>query len=96
MTIARTAVSAASLNGTLYAVGGECALVELQDETLYLQCVEAYDPIMMEWTQRAEMQVARSFVAAVAAGGQIYALGMFSFISYGCINTLVIIRLMIY
>ena len=79
MSIARTAVSAASLNGILFSIGGECALAELQDETLYLQCVEAYNPIMMEWSQRAEMQVARSFVAAVAVAGQLYALGKFPF-----------------
>ncbi len=45
MKIARTAVSAASHNGVLYAVGGECAQ-HLQDDTIYLRSLETYDPIV--------------------------------------------------
>ena len=46
MTIARTAVSAASHNGVLYAVAGECAQGHIRDDTMYLRSLEAYDPIM--------------------------------------------------
>ena len=45
MKIARTAVSAASYNGVLYAVGGECAQGLIRDDTMYLRSLEAYDPI---------------------------------------------------
>ena len=57
MSIARTAVGAATLNGIIYAVGGECALAESQDETMYLRCVEAYDPLLKEWYSCADMKV---------------------------------------
>ena len=46
MTIARTAVGATTLNGLIYAIGGECAVAESQDETMYLKSNEFYDPIM--------------------------------------------------
>ncbi len=46
MTIARTAVSAASLNGILYAVGGECAPNVVRDDTMYLRSLESYDPVL--------------------------------------------------
>ena len=46
MKIARTAVSAASHNGVLYAVGGECAQGLIRDDTVYLRSLEAYNPIM--------------------------------------------------
>ena len=46
MKIARTAVSATSHNGVLYAVGGECAQGLIRDDTVYLRSLEAYDPIM--------------------------------------------------
>ena len=75
MQVARTAVGAATLNGLLLAVGGECALAEPQDETMYLRCVEAYDPLRKDWHSLADMKVARSFVSVCVAGGFLYALG---------------------
>jgi kelch-like protein 2/3 len=77
MQTARTAVGAASLNGLVLAVGGECALAEPQDETMYLRCVEAYDPLRQQWRTLADMKVARSFVSVCVAGGHLYALGLF-------------------
>ena len=75
MTIARTAISAGSLEGQLYTVGGECALAEPQDDTMFLRSVERYDPILKEWTRLADIKVARSFLSTVAVGGYLYALG---------------------
>lgn len=75
MLTARTAVGAVSLNGLLVAVGGESALAEPQDETNYLRCVEAYDPLRQEWFPLADMKVARSFVSVCVAGDYLYALG---------------------
>ena len=75
MNIARTAVGAATLNGMLYAVGGECALADSQDDTMYLQCVECYDPIMKVWISKAKLKVSRSFISVAATGGFLYALG---------------------
>ena len=77
MSTARTAVSAAAVDGILYAVGGECALAELHDETLYLATMEAYDPVLDVWNSCAEMKVPRSFIAVVALSGHLYALGEF-------------------
>ncbi|XP_070534846.1 kelch-like protein 17 [Ptychodera flava] len=75
MTMARTAVGAATLNGLLYAVGGECALAESQEETMYLRCVECYDPLHKEWLPVVDIDVARSFIAVAALGGYLYAIG---------------------
>ena len=75
MTVARTAVGATTLHGLIYAVGGECALAESQEETMYLRCTEVYDPIMKEWHSCADIGVARSFISLCSLGGYLYALG---------------------
>ena len=75
MHTARTAVGAASLDGLLYAVGGECAMAESQDDTLYLRCTECYDPVLKQWFRMSDMHKARSFVAVAAVGGYLYAIG---------------------
>lgn len=77
MNIARTAVGSASLDGVLYAVGGECALADTQDDTLYLHCVELYDPVRKRWESKPNMKLARSFVAVASVGGHLYAIGNF-------------------
>nr|XP_002738426.2 PREDICTED: kelch-like protein 5-like [Saccoglossus kowalevskii] len=74
MTMARTAVGAATLNGILYAVGGECALAD-SEETMYLRCVECYDPLHKQWIQADDINVARSFITVAALGGYLYAIG---------------------
>ena len=85
MTVARTAVGATTLHGLIYAVGGECALAESQEETMYLRCTEVYDPIMKEWHSCADIRVARSFISLCSLGGYLYALGeMNSNILYSC------------
>lgn len=75
MNIARTAVGACSIDGMLYAVGGECALVDTQEDTLYLRCVECYDPVLRQWVPKPDMKVARSFVAVAGVGKYLYAIG---------------------
>ncbi|KAK3087232.1 hypothetical protein FSP39_003402 [Pinctada imbricata] len=75
MNIARTAVGACSLNGMIYALGGECALADTQEDTLYLRRMECYDPVRREWLPLQEMKVARSFVAVTGIGRHVYAIG---------------------
>ena len=76
MVISRTAVGAATLNGLLYAVGGECAFSGGQDDdTMYLGHVESYDPLLKCWKQRQSLNVPRSFIAVATLGGMLYALG---------------------
>ncbi|KAL5014948.1 hypothetical protein ScPMuIL_009218 [Solemya velum] len=75
MNIARTAVGAASVDGMLYTVGGECALLDTQEDTLYLRCVECYDPVLRQWIPKQEMKIARSFVGVVGVAGCLYAIG---------------------
>ncbi|XP_033099708.1 kelch-like protein 17 [Anneissia japonica] len=76
MEIARTAVGAAELDGMLYVVGGECAFNGVQDDdTMYLGCVECYDPVLKRWTRKKELNVQRSFVAAASMGGYLYCIG---------------------
>lgn len=75
LNIARTAVGAACLNGLLYAVAGERAVNEPHDDTLYLQNVEAYNPVLHKWFSVSELSIPRSFVSVVVCNGMIYALG---------------------
>lgn len=75
MNIARTAIGSATLDGMLYTVGGECALIDTQENTLYLRCMECYDPVQRQWIPKPEMKIARSFVAVAAVNGFLYAIG---------------------
>ncbi|GFO44811.1 kelch-like protein 17 [Plakobranchus ocellatus] len=75
MEIARTAVGAASLEGLLYVVGGECALADTQDDTLYLTSLEMYHPARKCWERKPSMKLARSFTAVAAVAGQLFAIG---------------------
>ena len=75
LSIARTAVGAACLNGILYAVAGERAVNEPHDDTLYLQYVEAYNPVLHKWFSVSELSIPRSFVSVVVCNGKLYALG---------------------
>ena len=68
----RTAVSAGTVDGKLYAVGGECETKLSHEGTLYLASVEYYDPIHNSWTQVADMKYARSFAAVAVMGGESY------------------------
>ncbi|XP_019853495.1 PREDICTED: kelch-like protein 2 [Amphimedon queenslandica] len=71
----RTAVSAGSIDGRLYAVGGECETKFSHEGTLYLSSVEYYDPIQNTWSNVAEMRYARSFAAVAVLNDKLYAIG---------------------
>lgn len=73
MTDARTALGAASCNGLLYAVSGECA--DTVDDTAYLPTIEAYNAQLKTWQPRMDMKQARSFAAVVSTTKYIYVLG---------------------
>ena len=60
----RTAVAATSVDGRLYAVGGECETKFSHEGTLYLSSVEYYDPIQNSWAYVAEMKQPRSFACS--------------------------------
>ena len=78
MSISRTAVGAATVNGMLYAVGGECAFSgSRDDQTMYLGQVECYDPLRKRWSPRTNLNVPRSFMALASLHGLLYALGMY-------------------
>ena len=71
----RTAVAAGTLDGKLYAVGGECETKLSHEGTLYLASVEFFDPIHNSWTQVADMKYARSFAAVAVMAGKLYSIG---------------------
>ncbi|RUS88789.1 hypothetical protein EGW08_003419 [Elysia chlorotica] len=75
MEIARTAVGTATLDGLLYVVGGECALADTQDDTLYLTSLEMYHPARKCWERKPSMKLARSFTAVAAVAGRLFAIG---------------------
>lgn len=77
MEISRTALGSATLDGLLYAVGGECAYTSNVHtiDTRYLGHVECYDPLRKKWSQKSSLNEARSFIAVVALRGHLFALG---------------------
>ena len=91
MSTARTAVGAATMDGLLYAAGGECAVVDSHEDTLYLRSVERYDPILKQWDACREMKVARSFIALTALGGHLYAIGTYG--RFSCTGNLFKLKL---
>ena len=82
----RTAVAAGTVDGKLYAVGGECETKLSHEGTLYLASVEYFDPIHNSWTQVADMKYARSFAAvAVMAGEEFLVFFFFFFFFFLCV-----------
>ena len=67
MNIARTALAAVCFDGLLYAIGGERAVNEPQDDTLYLPYVECYNPVLHHWFPVADLLTPRSFVSVVVS-----------------------------
>ena len=65
----RTAVGLGSLDGRLYAVGGECEATG-HEGTLYLKSVECFDPRTNCWSRIPDMQFARSFAAVSSFNGK--------------------------
>ena len=68
MNLPRSNVTVTSLNGLLYACGGE-------DELLVYDSVECYNPIANCWTPRAPMLSPRTSHGACAVNGEIYVAG---------------------
>lgn len=65
----RTAVGLGSLDGKLYAVGGECEATG-HEGTLYLKSVECFDPRTNCWSRIPDMQFPRSFAAVSSFNGK--------------------------
>lgn len=70
MPTARRALAAVTLNGKIYAVGGD-----LGSSATVIGTLEIYDPVANTWTTGAPMPTARSYLAAAVANGKIYAVG---------------------
>lgn len=64
----RAFLSAATINSTVYAVGGRNAIGTLSE-------LVAYDPILNTWTQKARMLHPRSNSAAAVVNGRLYVFG---------------------
>jgi N-acetylneuraminic acid mutarotase len=71
----RTAVGVVSLNGLLYAMGGECEGSKSYEPTQYLDTMECYDPKTNLWTVRSSMSQPRSFAAVAVLKGLVYVMG---------------------
>jgi N-acetylneuraminic acid mutarotase len=72
MPTVRGGLSAAAVNGKIYAIGGLNGVV---GSVVYLNTVEMYDPSSNAWSAAPPMPTARNGVAVVAVNGKIYALG---------------------
>uniref|UniRef100_UPI003467EF5D SAKe6EEref n=1 Tax=synthetic construct TaxID=32630 RepID=UPI003467EF5D len=68
MSVPRSGVGVAVIDGLIYAVGG-------YDGHTHLNSVEAYDPETDEWSLVAPMTTRRSGVGVAVLGGLIYAVG---------------------
>lgn len=73
----RSSAGAATVNGILYAIGGEgggpYAVGGFNGTTL--NTVEAYDPVTDSWTSKAPLPTARFSLAAGVIGDRVYAVG---------------------
>jgi N-acetylneuraminic acid mutarotase len=71
MPTARTGLTAAVVNGKIFACGG----YQTVPSPAYLTTVEEYDPAADRWMTGASMPVARAGLASDTVGGRIYAIG---------------------
>ncbi len=69
MPTARGGLSAAVVNGKIYAIGGINSGVRLST-------VEVYDPATNTWSAAASMLTPREILAAAAVNGKVYAITM--------------------
>jgi hypothetical protein len=69
----RAELAAAVINNTIYVLGGNSATGGAP--TIPLATVEAYDTLTNSWTPKPSMLTARSFPAAAAVNGILYAIG---------------------
>ena len=70
----RVGFSTSAVNGKIYAIGGTLWDGEPRHGRV-LRTVEEYDPVTNQWKIKEGMRAARSFLAASAANGKIYAIG---------------------
>eukprot|EP00118_Oscarella_pearsei_P009849 m.57751 g.57751 ORF g.57751 m.57751 type:complete len:596 (+) comp34758_c0_seq3:50-1837(+) len=70
----RTAVGLASVDGVLYAVGGERETPSLH-QTLYLSSCEKFDPRKGCWQSVSSMHFQRSFVGVTSYDGRLFVFG---------------------
>ena len=70
------------LDGYIYAVGG-------WEGTGRLDSIERYDPPLNTWTYVAPMKMAVTSPAVVASDGYLYVTGLFSWISFENIISLI-------
>jgi len=66
-------LTAAAVNGKVYAIGGSDDTND--PESLALNSVEEYDPVGNTWTTFYSMPTARCGLAAAAVNSRVYALG---------------------
>jgi hypothetical protein len=64
---ARRNLLTSTVNGKIYAIGG--------DRGGWLSTVEEYNPTIDVWTEKANMPTARMSLAIVAVNGRIYTIG---------------------
>ncbi|HZA61097.1 MAG TPA: kelch repeat-containing protein [Actinomycetota bacterium] len=75
MPTARALLGAGTVNGIVYALGGQVVGPTPDEGTLFLATVEAYDPATDTWTARAPMPTRRFALGVGEIGGLVYAVG---------------------
>ncbi len=70
MTTARHGLQAVTLNGKIYAIGGQTSAI-----SGFTNVMEVYDPNTDTWSTAASMNFARSYFGAVVYDGKIYVMG---------------------
>jgi len=68
MPTARDGLFIGSVNGKIYAIGGE-------NRGTFFSIVEEYDPVTDTWTKKADMPLAKRYGSASVVNGKIYAIG---------------------
>jgi len=74
MLTARESLAAVSLNGKVYAIGGDSGATSTTSVGA-VNAVEVYDPTANTWTSKAPIPTATTAAGAVAVNGKIYVIG---------------------
>jgi RNA polymerase sigma factor (sigma-70 family) len=69
MPTARCQLTTSTVNGKIYAIGGQDV------GAVKLSIIEEYDPVADKWTRKADMPTRRSNLSTCAVSGKIYAIG---------------------